>query len=896
MTAQDGQTPLPVNGEAEGDIPEWARGGGNEGADWFVELADRGQSLLDQGEASQAREVFQSALDRLEPGPSYRRAVTMERLGRCIFMNGAIREAAGYFQRALEVTEALAPTSGVKALQGVLESGLGDTMLAIGDLSRARKAYEAAVAIATSLGDQRAQGIDLDHLGVVALRHGRLAEAQQFHQAALKLFEASGEALPQGVCRHHLGCVSEAAGRREEAEAHYREAARLREACCDWSGAAQTLGRLAALSARSGRPDAAETSYRNAVEIAARTRNAIHFRRHAMELARFLNDQLGREGEAMEVAEQALATLTLETYAPDVWAMYGTLADISDNAAALAEDDAARAAHEEQAETCRHIEQYGPRLHATLAALAPEPGYARALIMGRLGRCFLIGGRPALAAAFISAALGLAGQLAAGDDVTTLQRALESDLGEALLAAGRPQEARQAYERALALAEAQEDRRAHAASLERLLALGDAVPEETRPRYRAALEKLRESPQAERAVTVHEEVVTECAFDADLLVDVACTSKSSVPSETPAPLADDIRPMLHPCVRTWVDDAGAARFCLPVSEPAFDRHADCVVMRKTRREVAVAGEGDVLWPLIRAMDGARTAKQLLAALPEAARVRGAHLLAVLAACGVVDTSGRTLGRFVHAATKKGVLLGGGLAGAEVLQLATDGGYRTYAGAARIALTGAVPDKLASFQRLTRARRSRRDYAGRPLTREDFDALLSTACGVTGDMPWEGRDIKLRAYPSSGALYAVEIYPVVLRVDGMEPGVYHYVAGDNALEAVAPGVGAEAIVGASLPVERQMVSGAAAMICLVGEFPRHERKYGEGGYRMMVAEAGHVSQNLVLAATALGLAARPFGGVFDGLMNRCLHLNDNEQQFLLAVLVGHAGEVSKDDKS
>jgi SagB-type dehydrogenase family enzyme len=86
----------------------------------------------------------------------------------------------------------------------------------------------------------------------------------------------------------------------------------------------------------------------------------------------------------------------------------------------------------------------------------------------------------------------------------------------------------------------------------------------------------------------------------------------------------------------------------------------------------------------------------------------------------------------------------------------------------------------------------------------------------------------------------------------------------------------------------MVAGAAALFCLTGCFLRHERKYGEGGYRMLVAEAGHISQNLILAATALGLSARPFGGVFDGLLNHELGLNTPDEQFLLAVLVGQAG--------
>jgi SagB-type dehydrogenase family enzyme len=155
------------------------------------------------------------------------------------------------------------------------------------------------------------------------------------------------------------------------------------------------------------------------------------------------------------------------------------------------------------------------------------------------------------------------------------------------------------------------------------------------------------------------------------------------------------------------------------------------------------------------------------------------------------------------------------------------------------------------------------------------------------MPWAGREVKLRAYPSSGALYAVEIYPVVLRVDGLEPAVYHYRAVENVLEIARPGIDPAHVVAAALPVERAMVAGAAALFCLAGCFPRHERKYGQGGYRMLVAEAGHISQNLVLAATALGLSARPFGGVFDDLLNHDLGLHDAEEQFLLAVIVGRA---------
>ena len=160
------------------------------------------------------------------------------------------------------------------------------------------------------------------------------------------------------------------------------------------------------------------------------------------------------------------------------------------------------------------------------------------------------------------------------------------------------------------------------------------------------------------------------------------------------------------------------------------------------------------------------------------------------------------------------------------------------------------------------------------------------------MTWEGRDVKLRAYPSSGALYAVEIYPVVFRIEGMSPAVYHYRATDNVLEVVMPVLDPSVIVGAALPVERAMVASASVLFCLTGCFLRHERKYGEGGYRMLVAEAGHISQNLILAATALGLGARPFGGVFDDLLNDVLGLTGADEQFLLAVLVGRGDGTDK----
>jgi SagB-type dehydrogenase family enzyme len=946
---------------------------------WYLRECSRGEQLLLAGQTSQAAEVFEAILAMLGDAARYERAAVLGRLSHCVHQDGRPDLASKHLQEALDITAQIAPSNAVKELREALHAKLGDVLRVTGQYAEAREAYEAALAVAQCLHDLRGQALTQGQLGDWALRERQLEEALMRYRAALALFQQIGEPALEAVIWHQLGRVFHEQRQWDEAERHYKEAARLREAAGDWGGAAQVWSQLALLYQEAGQPAVAETWYRKTIDWIRQNGDPIQLRRHLAKLAALLQHQPGRLTEARHLVEQALTAAQPgpNPLAADSLTIHGILADIIEKEALTTADGARRVSLQTQASHYRQLQQYAPRLIAALARLGNEPSYARAVILGRLGRCLQIARRPALAIPKLREALAVAGQLARCDGAEGLRGTLHAELGDVLRATGQYAEAREAYEAALAIAQCLHDLRGQALTQGQLgdWALRERQLQEALLRYRAALalfqqigepaleavtwhqlgrvfHEQRQWDEAERhykeaarlreaagdwggaaqvwsqltllcqeagrleaaknwhhkaisvkartdsvsvhagtfpavEITLHEQLTTEYGLEPDLLIDGPHEHRITPWMLQRELLVEDLHPMLVPCARTYVDGEGAVRIALPQGEPYLERHPGCTIIRRLRREVAVSGNSDLVWRLIRQLDGSRAVGEILAGLPADERVGAARLLAALVATEAVDVSGRPIGRFLHLATKKAVLPAGGLAGDLVLSLATDGNYREYPELPRVTLNPSIPEALGGFHALTRARRSSRNYLGLDLSRDELGALLHTACGVTGTMAWAGRETKLRAYPSSGALYAVEIYPLVLRVEGLDPAVYHYRAVENVLETIRP-ANLDTIIGAMLPMERQMVSGAAAMICLTGNFPRHERKYGEGGYRMLVAEAGHISQNLVLAATALGLSARPFGGVFDGLINQDLGLKETQEEFLLSVLVGRIG--------
>ncbi len=183
-----------------------------------------------------------------------------------------------------------------------------------------------------------------------------------------------------------------------------------------------------------------------------------------------------------------------------------------------------------------------------------------------------------------------------------------------------------------------------------------------------------------------------------------------------------------------------------------------------------------------------------------------------------------------------------------------------------------------------ARRSIREFGGRPIAAGSLGALLTAAYGVTRA---DAETLPLRSVPSGGALFPLELYVAALRVDEIAQGLYHFDPLKCSLGLVRGSIAAEEV--AALSTYPEIVEGCGALIVVAAVFGRTRFKYGLRGYRFALLEAGHVGQNVLLAATALGLGAVPLGGFYDRLTDEFLGLDGVNESTLYMLAVGTAAD-------
>ena len=177
------------------------------------------------------------------------------------------------------------------------------------------------------------------------------------------------------------------------------------------------------------------------------------------------------------------------------------------------------------------------------------------------------------------------------------------------------------------------------------------------------------------------------------------------------------------------------------------------------------------------------------------------------------------------------------------------------------------DSDVSIEQSLRQRRSTRDYTNEPLKLHEVSQLLWATQGITDARGY-------RTAPSAGALYPLELYIVVGKVEHLAPGIYKYDPHDHEIVVLIEGDKRVDLAVAAL--SQPWVKDGALSIVIAAVYERTTVKYGDRGIRYVHIEVGHAAQNLCLQATAMDLGVVTVGAFNDERVSELLNLPDNEK--------------------
>ncbi len=165
------------------------------------------------------------------------------------------------------------------------------------------------------------------------------------------------------------------------------------------------------------------------------------------------------------------------------------------------------------------------------------------------------------------------------------------------------------------------------------------------------------------------------------------------------------------------------------------------------------------------------------------------------------------------------------------------------------------------------RRSVRLYKNEPLVVTDVAQLLWACQGVTD------KQRLLRATPSAGAIYPLEIYLVVGEVKGLTSGIFKYNPLKHELSKMIDGDQRIALSEAAF--SQQWVHQAAACIVICANYKNTEKKYSQRAQQYVHMEVGAAAENVYLQATALGIGTVLVGAFDDDAVQKIVGAGQDE---------------------
>jgi len=148
-------------------------------------------------------------------------------------------------------------------------------------------------------------------------------------------------------------------------------------------------------------------------------------------------------------------------------------------------------------------------------------------------------------------------------------------------------------------------------------------------------------------------------------------------------------------------------------------------------------------------------------------------------------------------------------------------------------------------------------------------------------------------PSGGGLHPTEVYPLILNVEGVQPGAYHYNIKDHSLDLMIRLERSEAeewadefTAGQSYPRSVQ------ALFVMTSRFYRNFWKYRkhQKAYSVLLMDAAHLSQTFYLVCTDLGLGPFVTGAINSINIDKRLGLDSFEEGAIVVCGCGKPAEI------
>ena len=140
--------------------------------------------------------------------------------------------------------------------------------------------------------------------------------------------------------------------------------------------------------------------------------------------------------------------------------------------------------------------------------------------------------------------------------------------------------------------------------------------------------------------------------------------------------------------------------------------------------------------------------------------------------------------------------------------------------------------------------------------------------AVGQILWAGQGIRDRSggrtAPSAGGRYPLDLYVIT------GEGVAQYLPEEHEISELLQEDLREALYSAAL--FQESIKQAPLVIVITADYARAEHQYGEDrAERFALMESGHVTQNILLQAYAMGLAGVAFGAFKDEQVSEALQL-------------------------